>query len=79
MSETNQKQLPEWSSLKAAAILKELGEFSPTANPMNRELKGYIDGKCYYDSRDLRGLAAACIEAADWLDFRAAMESSKEE
>lgn len=77
MSTTDKKQLPEWSSLKAASVLKELGEFGPTVNPVNRELKGYIDGKCYYDSKDLRELAAACIEAADWLDLRAAMAATQ--
>jgi hypothetical protein len=72
--ETN--ALPEWKTLKCAEVLRELGEFGPTVNPALKELKGYIDGKCYYDASDLRELAAACIEAADWLERRAAIAAA---
>ena len=66
--------LPEWKSLSCAEVLRDLGDFGPTVNTANRDLKGYIDGKCYYDAGDLRELAAACTEAADWLDKRAELE-----
>jgi hypothetical protein len=61
----------------ARSWLKMLGDFGPTAHAKNRELKGYIaadegeDGRTYLNSRDLREIAASCIEAADWLDKRA--------
>ena len=63
--------LPEWKSLACAEVLGDLGEFSPTVRVEERMLKGYIDGKCYYDPGDLRRMAAAFTEAADWLDKRA--------
>lgn len=63
-------------SEKTRQVMKELGNFGPTVHPQNRELKGYTDdgdglGKTYWSSDDLRGIAAACVEAADWLDKRA--------
>ena len=64
-------------SVESRNILKELGNFSPTVNAAHRDLKGYTldadgePGKCYYSSDDLREIAKACIEAADWLDKRA--------
>lgn len=65
----------EWRSLKCANVLKELGEYSPTVHAVNKELKGHHDGgKSYITSDELRELAAACIEAADWLDNRADFE-----
>lgn len=55
----------------------ELGNFSPTVNVREKLVKGYmIDGsgdagRVYFDPSDLRGLAAACLEVADWLENRA--------
>jgi len=58
--------------------LIEMGNYGPTVNEFHRELKGtaidFEDGsttKDYLSSNKLRNLAAACIEAADWLDKRA--------
>lgn len=57
--------------------LKTIGDFGPTVHAKNRELKGYLhaeageDGRTYLDANELRELAAACNEAADWLDKRA--------
>ena len=64
----------------AKAWMKFLGNFTPTVLPERRELKGYAldengeSGKAYYASGELRELAAACSEVADWLDKRAAGE-----
>jgi hypothetical protein len=64
-------------SEKSHEVMKELGSFSPTNSPQNREVKGYtLDpdgdaGKTYWGSSDLREIAAACVEVADWLDKRA--------
>lgn len=60
----------------ALTWMKFLGDFSPVSNPKEKQLKGYMhddDGGCkvYLDSGELRELAQACIEAADWLDKRA--------
>jgi hypothetical protein len=56
-----------------------LGNFTPTVNVKDRMVKGYtIDpddgsaGKTYHTSDELRELAEACNEVADWLDNRAA-------
>lgn len=59
------------------AWMRTLGNFGPTVNPLYREVKGYMLGesgegeKAYFDSKELRALAASCIEVADWLDARA--------
>jgi hypothetical protein len=53
-----------------------LGHFSPTVRAKDGEIKGYMldadgdGGKTYLTSAELRDLAAACIEVADWLDER---------
>lgn len=59
--------------------MRLMGDYGPTVNPKNREVKGvYYDTEeaCsfsgYLTSADLRARAAACIEVADWLDRRAA-------
>lgn len=53
-------------------ILSSIGGFSPTILPEKKELKGWIAGdKEYWDSEYLRDIAAACTEAATWLDNRA--------
>ena len=70
----------KWESLskKARDAMKELGNFGPTVNPADRLVKGWnYDDACgttvktYYTSADLRRIAAACDEAAYWLDKRA--------
>jgi len=74
MDEREWKRLPE----KTLDVMKELGEFSPTASVQNREVKGYMigadgeGGKTYFTSADLREIATACNEVAQWLDDRAA-------
>lgn len=75
------------SELSAEALgwMKWLGNFGPTVHAHNREMKGYkLDdedgegGKTYVTSAEFRKLAAACIEAADYLDKRAADSSSEQ-
>ena len=65
----------EWTDVSEDARdwLKMLGDFSPTVHAKQRELKGYLsdEGRTYFDAGDLRNIAAACIEADDWLDMRA--------
>lgn len=58
--------------------MKFLGNFGPTVNVDSREIKGYMldpddgeGGKVYLDSGELRELANACNEMANWLDARA--------
>lgn len=75
----------KWSdvSYDARAWLDTLGSFSPTVHAPNRELKGYLhdleggDGRTYFSAADLRRIAEACTEAADWLDKRAAAVEGK--
>lgn len=70
----------EWEdvSTQARSVMKELGNFGPTVNILDRYVKGYTIGaggesaRTYYDSNDLRVIAASCVEVADWLDKRAA-------
>lgn len=67
------------------AWMRTLGNFSPTVNPLYREVKGYMlsehgEGeKTYFDSNELRALAAACNEVADWLDARASTTQQQQE
>lgn len=66
----------EQVSEKSREIMKKLGDFSPTVHTQEREVKGYTfdedgGGKTYWTSYDLRNIASACIEVADWLDSRA--------
>lgn len=63
-------------SPKTLEVMKELGNFGPTVHINEKMLKGYTyddegGGKTYWSSDDLRGIAAACTEAAEWLDKRA--------
>ncbi len=58
--------------------MEELGNFSPTVNVHESLVKGYMldfetgdAGNVYFDPSDLKGLAAACLEVADWLENRA--------
>lgn len=74
----------DWNALSANALeqMRKLGNFSPTYNAQNREVKGYALGedgdgyKTYWTSEDLRKIAAACNEVADWLDERADKEGA---
>lgn len=65
-------------SESARGWMRTLGHFTPTVNPDYREVKGSMLGeygdaeKTYFSSKELRELAAACTEIADWLDRRAA-------
>ena len=73
----------EWTEVSEDARdwLKMLGGFGPTVHAKQRELKGCLhseygeDGRTYLDAGDLRNIAAAMIEAADWLDKRADAEA----
>lgn len=64
-------------SPKARRVMRELGGFGPVTDASRRTVKGYTydeDGigcKTYYTSDDLREIAEACLEVADWLDDRA--------
>lgn len=69
-----------WDELSdnAREFMRDLGNFGPTTNVGYREVKGYMldpdgdAGKVYYNSSDLRQMALAAVEVADWLDERAA-------
>lgn len=71
----------KWDSLSnlTLSVMRNMGGFGPTSKPEDRQVKGYTigpdgeGGKSYYDSGELREIAAACNEAADWLDKRAAI------
>lgn len=63
------------------AWMKLLGDFSPTSNPAQQQVKGYMldnesgEGcKVYFDAGELRELAIACLEVSDWLMVRASKE-----
>lgn len=64
-------------SPNARRVMRELGGFGPITDDSQRTVKGYTydeDGigcKTYYTSGDLRGIADACLDVADWLDNRA--------
>ena len=64
-------------------IMEDLGNFSPTVNVAYREVKGCMldgdgdAGKVYFNSKDLREIAGACIAVANWLDLRAEQELNK--
>lgn len=67
------------------AWMRTLGNFGPTVNPLCREVKGSMLGehgdaeKTYFDSNELRELAIACNEVADWLDARASTAHQQQE
>lgn len=73
-----------WSDVSdlSRAWMTLMGDFSPTAQPEKKMLKGRIndpfleDDRTYYDSGELRELAAACTEVADWLDKRAELHKA---
>lgn len=61
----------------AQNVMLSLGSFSPTNRAEDAEMKGYMmdeDGesaRTYFNSADLRTIAAGCTEVADWLDKQA--------
>lgn len=64
-------------SNNAKSMMKFLGRFNPTIHAQHKTIKGYMhnsdgEGKVYLDSGELRELAIACNEVADWLEKRAA-------
>jgi hypothetical protein len=71
-----------WSELDKETLgwMDELGNFSPTVKIEDKQLKGHTDeGKTYYCSSDLRQLAKACLDAANWLDERATSLKEKQQ
>ena len=68
-----------WESLSQNAkdTMQLLGNFGPTIRTYAREVKGWViaeDGfteRAYYNSNDLRNIAAGCLEVAQWLEERA--------
>ena len=68
----------EWGDLSVVTrmVMKSLGNFAPTVDASRRTIKGYTydyegGSTDYWDSDDLRAVATACTEVADWLDARA--------
>lgn len=68
----------KWEDLSKQArdAMKDLGNFGPTVKVQDRKVKGFTyagegTAKTYYSSADLREIAIACTEVADWLDKRA--------
>lgn len=63
----------QWEDISenAGYWMEFLGNFGPTVHVNNREVRGYMDGRTYLTSNDLRELAIALNEVADWLDKRA--------
>ena len=65
-------------SKEARETMKFIGNFSPTVNVDNREIKGYMiglddgeGGKVYLYSHELKSMAKHFIEVSEWLDKRA--------
>ena len=75
----NKEKAMDWDtdvSKEARETMKFLGDFGPTVHAQSREVKGYMlnddgGGSVYLDAGELREIAAACNEVADWLDKRA--------
>jgi len=67
--------MKDWS-LNAESVMRFLGNFGPTVNAGDRQVKGYMldedgdAGKVYLNPNDLRDIAAACLEVAAWLNER---------
>lgn len=76
-AEITQRLMDDGLSENAAETLRKIGNFSPTANAADREVKGYAEwgsdepGKVYLSSKQIREFAAGLTEVADWLDARA--------
>lgn len=76
----------EWAEVSNVSRewLRTMGNFSPTANERLRELKGYLhcddvgDGRTYLTADELRLIAVAFTEAADWLDKRSEVASASQ-
>lgn len=72
-------------SERALETMAELGNFGPTVNVQDRQMKGYTldsDGevsKTYLSATDMRRIAADLLEAADWLDARASAQRAGKE
>ena len=72
-------------SENSRAWMRTLGNFTPTVNAAYREVKGSMLGeygdaeKTYFSSLELRELAAACVEVANWLDARASTAHKQQE
>ena len=68
--------LGDWSSLSTDAqyTMQQLGDFGPTLNTAEKEVKGYPQeqGKTYWSSDDLRKMSKHLVEVAEWLEQRAA-------
>jgi len=69
--------MKEWNDLSKNTLeqMVFLGSFSPTFRPDEGLIKGYMadedgTGKCYLDAADLKRLAEACLEVAEWLEKR---------
>ena len=60
------------------ATLEFLGNFGPTVDPLKCEIKGYMDGKTYLNSTQLRELAIDLNSIAQWLDERATEAETQE-
>jgi hypothetical protein len=65
-------------SFNARTQMRFLGNFPPTSDPSRGQLEGVVldddcngGTKCYLGPKDLRDLASACVEVADWLETRA--------
>ena len=66
-------------SEKSRDWMVELGAFHPIRDPKEAAVKGWLldynvsgSASANLSSTDLREIATACIEVADWLDKRAA-------
>lgn len=72
--------LADWSriSKEARETMAMLGDFGPTFNADNREVKGYPQeqGKTYWSSNELRKMSTHLTEVAEWLDTRAAKSAN---
>lgn len=72
-------------SENSRAWMRTLGNFTPTVNSAFREVKGSMLGeygdaeKTYFSSSELRELAAACSEVANWLDARAQQTTTQKQ
>lgn len=86
------EQTPAWKNWRSVNAncrywLEQLGHFSPTIDAQQKCVKGYTadpEGggnlvKTYFTSKDLREIAAACSEAASWLDARALLAARQEQ
>jgi hypothetical protein len=62
---------------KTREVMQWMGNFSPTYNVEDKEVKGYKlytdgeSGKAYLTSDQLRDISDACLMVAEWLDKRA--------